>query len=59
MRFAWRQQETGWGELLCFVLVWTAGLAAIWLDYASRQQSGAANKVAASGGRPPATAKLD
>jgi hypothetical protein len=59
MRFAWRQQETGWGELLCFVLVWTVGLAAIWLDYARGQKSAAANKVAVSRGRPPATANLD
>ncbi len=61
MRFAWRQQEnTGWGELMCFVLVWAVGLGGLWLDYAHRSNVRPGDKVAVSGvGRSPANANLD
>jgi hypothetical protein len=58
MRFDWRHYDTGWGELLCFVLAWTLGLGAVWLDYSGRPPSSAA-KVAVSGSRAPSNANLD
>jgi hypothetical protein len=60
MRFVWRQQEfTGWGELMCFVLVWAVGLAGLWFDYARRTDARPGDKVAVSGSRAPANANLD
>jgi hypothetical protein len=59
MRLEWRKQETGWGELLCFVLAWVIGLGAVSLDYARRPKSGATSRVAVSGAQPPANANLD
>jgi hypothetical protein len=57
---AWRRRETtGWGELLCFVLVWAVGLSALWLDYARRSEARSSDKVAVSGGGAPASANFD
>lgn len=57
MRFDWRKYDTGWGELLCFVVAWTVGLGAVWLEYAGRPKA-SADKVAATA-RAPAGANLD
>jgi hypothetical protein len=59
MRIPWRHYDTGWGELLCLVLAWTIGLAAVWVDYAGRLQDRGGDRVAASGARAPANANLD
>jgi hypothetical protein len=57
MRFHWRNYDTGWGELTCFVLAWVIGLAGIWFDYAGRPHAN--DKVAVSGGRGPSPTSLD
>jgi hypothetical protein len=40
------RNDTGWGELLCFVAAWAVGLGAVWIDYNSGPQP--TNKIAAS-----------
>jgi hypothetical protein len=40
---------SGWGELLCLVMAWTVGIAAVWTDYAGRTKNEAGQKVAVSG----------
>ena len=44
------QEHTGYGELLCFVLAWVVGVAAIWSDYASRNHGRDGGNVAANHG---------
>ena len=59
MRLHWRNYDTGWGELLCFVLAWVIGIGGVWLDYARRPQRGAGDRLAVSGARAPVNANLD
>ena len=59
MRLDWRNFDTGWGELLCFVAAWMIVLGAVWLDHAGRPDPRPADKIAASGGRAPSNANLD
>jgi hypothetical protein len=42
------REYSGFGELLCLVVAWTVGLAAVWSEYATRPQNGSGNKVAVS-----------
>jgi hypothetical protein len=53
MWFNWRQFDTGWGELLCFVAAWALGLAGLWADYSARTQPATGDSVAVTGGRAP------
>ena len=46
MRSNWRE-FSGFGELLCLVLAWTVGLAAMWAEYAGQDAQSPA-KVAVS-----------
>jgi hypothetical protein len=43
------REFSGFGELLCLVLAWTVGLAAVWSDYVGRSQNPSGGKVAVSG----------
>jgi hypothetical protein len=43
------REFSGWGELLCLVMAWTVGMAALWSDYAGRAENESSNKVAVSG----------
>jgi hypothetical protein len=43
------REFSGFGELLCLVLAWTVGLAAVWSDYVGRSQNSSGGKVAVSG----------
>jgi len=43
------REFSGWGELLCLVMAWTVGLAAVWTDYAGRTKAEPGDKVAVSG----------
>lgn len=47
MRSEW-QEYTGFGELLCLVLAWTFGVAAVWIDYSTRDREPGARNVAVS-----------
>lgn len=58
MRYDW-QEFSGAGELLCLVLAWTVGLAAMWSDYAGRGKNAAGDKVAVSGNHRTTTAHID
>jgi hypothetical protein len=54
-----RNYDTGWGELLCFVLAWVIAFGAVWLDHARQRQSPGQNRVADSGSRTPVNANFD
>ena len=58
MRSEW-QEYTGFGELLCFVLAWVVGIAAVWSDYADKNQDGRSGSVAVSGKDRGAGERLD
>ena len=58
MRYYWRE-FSGFGELLCLVLAWTVGLAAMWSDYSGRDKNDSADRVAVSGERRDAGAYFD
>jgi hypothetical protein len=59
MRIQWQKYDTGWGELLGFVLAWVVVLGAVWLDYASRTTTVSGDRVAATGGRSLAPSNID
>ena len=57
MKNDWRE-FSGFGELLCLVLAWMIGMAAVWADYSDRAMSG--DRLAVSGtARPSADAFLE
>jgi hypothetical protein len=43
------REYSGFGELMCLVLAWSVGIAAVWTDYAGRTKNAAGEKVAVSG----------
>jgi hypothetical protein len=43
------REFSGFGELLCLVLAWTVGIAAVWTDYSGRAKNASGEKVAVSG----------
>jgi hypothetical protein len=53
------REFSGFGELLCLVLAWTVGIAAVWADYANSAKSGAGDKVAVSGSNRGTSAYFD
>ncbi len=58
MRQDWRE-FSGFGELLCLVLAWTVGIAAVWADHARRAKNDTGDNVAVSGEHRNATAYFD
>jgi hypothetical protein len=48
MRISFQKLDTGWGELMCFVLAWVIGVGAIWADYLGRSKAPSNDRVAAS-----------
>jgi hypothetical protein len=58
MRQDWRE-FSGFGELLCLVLAWTVGVAAMWADHANHGKSPSADNVAASAEHRASTAYFD
>ncbi len=50
---------SGFGELLCIVLAWTVGIAALWADSAADSNSPPGGKVAVSGDRTATSAYYD
>jgi hypothetical protein len=53
------REYSGFGELLCLVLAWTVGIAAVWTDYAGRDTNAAGEKVAVSGENRSTTSYYD
>jgi hypothetical protein len=49
MRISFQKLDTGWGELMCFVLAWVIGFGAIWADYLGRSKAPSGDRVAANG----------
>lgn len=58
MRSEWHEY-TGFGELLCLVLAWVIGIAAVWGDFASRTSNPGASNVAATSSDRPSASQLD
>lgn len=58
MQRMWRNYDTGWGELLCFVLAWVIAFGAVWLDHARQERPAGRDRIADSGVRTPANANF-
>jgi hypothetical protein len=58
MRQDWRE-FSGFGELLCLVLAWTVGVAAMWADHARGPKNPSGENVVASGEHHGTTAYFD
>ncbi len=40
------REFSGWGELLCLVVAWTVGAAAVWTEYAGQAKNEPGESVA-------------